>query len=170
LRGRDLVWQHRHQGGEQRVEEQLGDAPADEDHRNAGCQRHHEDAERTAHQAVTIQGRRMPSRDVVRSLILPKNGFPTIANRAPVPVATAKLLGACSIPTSEFTFNARVTSRGSPAVEGSCGWALGVLGPGPEPSGIGISQAVWSRHVANPSIATPDSVEHYGGNQDCMSP
>src|SRR5215207_11628718 len=51
LPGRDLVWQHRHQGGEQRVEEQLGDAPADEDHRNAGCQRHHEDAERTAHQA-----------------------------------------------------------------------------------------------------------------------
>jgi hypothetical protein len=104
---------------------------------------------------ITIQGRRMPSRDVVRSLILPKNGFPTIANRAPVPVTTAKLLGACSIPTSEFTFNARVTSRGarnsrllmnanvysamyphptrraatdspsSPAVEGSCGWALG---------------------------------------------
>jgi DNA-binding transcriptional ArsR family regulator len=62
---------------------------------------------------ITIQGRRMPSRDVVRSLILPKNGFPTIANRAPVPVTTAKLLGACSIPTSEFTFNARVTSRGA---------------------------------------------------------
>jgi hypothetical protein len=56
---------------------------------------------------ITIQGRRMPSGDVVRSLSLPKNGFPTIANRAPTPVTTARLLGACSIPTSELTFNAR---------------------------------------------------------------
>jgi hypothetical protein len=62
---------------------------------------------------ITIQGRRMPSRDEVRSLILPKNGFPTIANRAPIPVTTAKLLGACSIPTSELTFNAKVTSSGA---------------------------------------------------------
>jgi hypothetical protein len=120
---------------------------------------------------IIIQGRRMPSCDVVRSLILPKNGFPNIANRAPIPVTTAKLFGACSIPTSELTFNAKVTSRGarntrlvlmyanvysemkphptrcaaadsrsspasaavryanpsSPAVEGRCGWALGLL-------------------------------------------
>lgn len=62
---------------------------------------------------ITIQGRRMPSRDEVRSLILPKNGFPTIANRAPIPVTTAKLLSACSIPTSELTFNAKVTSSGA---------------------------------------------------------
>jgi hypothetical protein len=51
LSGRDLVWEHRHQGGEQCVEEQLGSAPSDEDHRDVGCQRHHEDAQRTAHQA-----------------------------------------------------------------------------------------------------------------------
>ena len=47
---------------------------------------------------VSIQGRRMPSREVVRSLSLPKNGFPTIASRAPVPVTTAKLLGAVRSP------------------------------------------------------------------------
>jgi hypothetical protein len=62
---------------------------------------------------ITIQGRRMPSGEVVRSLILPKNGFATMANRAAIPVTTAKLFGACSIPTSELTFNARVTSRGA---------------------------------------------------------
>jgi hypothetical protein len=55
----------------------------------------------------------MPSREVVRSLSLPKTGFPTMANRAPVPVTNAKLPGACSIPTSELTFNASVTSRGA---------------------------------------------------------
>jgi hypothetical protein len=62
---------------------------------------------------ITIQGRRMPSRDVVRSLSVPKNGFPTMANRAPIPVTTARLLGACSIPTSELTFKAKVTSSGA---------------------------------------------------------
>ena len=62
---------------------------------------------------ITIQGRRMPSREAVRSLSLPKNGFPTIASRAAVPVTTARLLGARSIPTSELTFNAKVTSRGA---------------------------------------------------------
>ena len=62
---------------------------------------------------MTIQGRRMPSRDEVRSLSLPKNGFPNIANRAPIPVTSAKLFGACSIPTSELTFSAKVTSRGA---------------------------------------------------------
>ncbi len=62
---------------------------------------------------ITIHGRRMPSRDAVRSLILPKNGLPTMASRAPVPATSAKLSGARSIPTSEFTFNAKVTSRGA---------------------------------------------------------
>jgi hypothetical protein len=62
---------------------------------------------------MTIQGRRMPSRDVVRSLILPKNGLPTMASRAPIPATSARLSGARSIPTSESTFNARVTSRGA---------------------------------------------------------
>ena len=62
---------------------------------------------------MTIHGRRMPSRDVVRSLILPKNGLPTMATRAPIPVTSARLFGARSIPTSELTFSARVTSRGA---------------------------------------------------------
>ena len=47
---RDLVRQHRHHGGEQRVEEQLGDTPSDEDDRDAGCQRDNEDTDGTARQ------------------------------------------------------------------------------------------------------------------------
>ncbi len=62
---------------------------------------------------MTIHGRRMPSRDEVRSLILPKNGLPTMASRAPVPATSARLSGARPIPTSELTFSARVTSRGA---------------------------------------------------------
>ena len=62
---------------------------------------------------MTIQGRRMPSRDEVRSLILPKNGLPNMASRAPIPATSARLSGARLIPTSESTFNAKVTSRGA---------------------------------------------------------
>ena len=62
---------------------------------------------------VIIHGRRMPSGDVVRSLSLPKNGLATIASRAPVPATSARLPGARPIPTSESTFNARVTSKGA---------------------------------------------------------
>jgi hypothetical protein len=62
---------------------------------------------------MTIQGRRMPKRDDVRSLSLPKIGLPNMANRAPVPATSDRLLGACWMPTSAFTFNARVTSRGA---------------------------------------------------------
>ncbi len=51
LSDRDLIRQHRDQGGEQCVEEQLRDAPSDEHHRDAGCDRDDEDAARTAHQA-----------------------------------------------------------------------------------------------------------------------
>src|SRR5205814_7039456 len=51
--------------------------------------------------------------DDVRSLSLPKIGLPNMANSAPVPATSARLLGACWIPTSEFTFNARVTSTGA---------------------------------------------------------
>ena len=62
---------------------------------------------------MTIHGRRMPSREEVRSLILPKNGLPNMASRAPIPATSARLSGARSIPTSELTFNAKVTSRGA---------------------------------------------------------
>ena len=62
---------------------------------------------------MTIHGRRMPSCDEVRSLILPKNGLPNIAKKAPVPATSARLSGARSIPTSELTFNAKVTSKGA---------------------------------------------------------
>ena len=62
---------------------------------------------------VTIHGRRMPSGDAVRSLIRPKNGLPTKATRAPIEATSARLAGACLIPTSESTFKAKVTSRGA---------------------------------------------------------
>ena len=55
----------------------------------------------------------MPSRAEVRSLSLPKNGLPTIASRAPTPATSARLFGACAVPTRELTFNANVTSSGA---------------------------------------------------------
>ncbi len=62
---------------------------------------------------MTIHGRRIPNRDVVRSLILPKNRFPNIATSAPTPATSARLSGAFSIPTRAFTFNGIVTNRGA---------------------------------------------------------
>src|SRR3989442_2051196 len=62
---------------------------------------------------MTIHGRRMPSRDEVRSLILPKNGLPTMATRAPIPATSARLFGACLIPTRELTLSGKVTSNGA---------------------------------------------------------
>ena len=62
---------------------------------------------------VTIQGRRMPSCDVVRSLIRPKNGLATMASRAPAAATSARLAGARWFPTSESTFKAKVTSTGA---------------------------------------------------------
>ena len=62
---------------------------------------------------MTIHGRRMPSREAVRSLIRPKNGLPNNATRAPIPATSARRLGARSIPTSESTFNAKETSKGA---------------------------------------------------------
>ena len=55
----------------------------------------------------------MPNGDDVRSLILPKKGLATMANREPVPVTRAKLVGARSMPTSELTFKAKVTRSGA---------------------------------------------------------
>ena len=60
-----------------------------------------------------IQGRRMPNCEVVRSLILPKKGLAKIASSAPTPATSARLFGASSIPTSELTFNGKVTSTGA---------------------------------------------------------
>ena len=55
----------------------------------------------------------MPQPDEVRSLSLPKNGLANIASRAPTPATSDRLLGACSVPTSELTFSAKVTSSGA---------------------------------------------------------
>ena len=64
-------------------------------------------------QPPTIHGRRIPSDEVVRSLILPKNGLATIDTRDPTPATSARLFGAASIPTRELTFRANVTSSGA---------------------------------------------------------
>jgi hypothetical protein len=62
---------------------------------------------------ITIQGRRMPSRDGVRSLSLPKSGLANRASSAPTPATIERLPGARSIPTSELTFNERLTRSGA---------------------------------------------------------
>ena len=62
---------------------------------------------------MTIHGRRIPNLEVVRSLILPKNGLPTMATRAPVPATSARLAGARSIPTRALIFNGNVTNVGA---------------------------------------------------------
>ena len=55
----------------------------------------------------------MPNREVVRSLSRPKKGLPTIATNDPVAAISDRLFGARSVPTSELTFNASVTSSGA---------------------------------------------------------
>jgi hypothetical protein len=62
---------------------------------------------------MTIHGRRMPSRDEVRSLILPKKGLPNIATSAPIPATSARLFGARAIPTRELTRRGKVTRIGA---------------------------------------------------------
>ena len=58
-----------------------------------------------------IHGRRMPHRDVVRSLKRPKSGFATRATSDPVAATNDRLEAARSVPTSESTLRAKVTSR-----------------------------------------------------------
>jgi hypothetical protein len=65
---------------------------------------------------MTIQGRRIPYREVVRSLILPKNGLPTRASSAPTPSTSDRLAGACALPTNELTLRASVTSTGDNSI------------------------------------------------------
>ena len=62
---------------------------------------------------TSIQGLRMPHREVVRSLSLPKNGLATIASREPMLVTSASRPGAWSMPTSALTLRARETSSGA---------------------------------------------------------
>ena len=60
-----------------------------------------------------IHGRRIPHRDVVRSLKRPKRGFATRATSDPVAATNDRLEAARSAPTSELTLRAKVTSRGA---------------------------------------------------------
>ena len=109
---------------------------------------------------MTIHGRRMPSRDEVRSLILPKNGLPNNATRAPIPATSARLFGACLIPTSESTFNAKVTSTGARNSRLVLMYAsvYSEMKPQPTrraPGGPGSSAASAAVRSFNPSRAVP---------------
>ena len=103
---------------------------------------------------MTIQGRRMPNRDEVRSLILPKNGLANIDSRAPIPVTSARLFGARSIPTSELTFNARVTSNGARNSRQVPMYANVYSEMKPQPTRCGPSTVPRPRHhFLSPSVA-----------------
>ena len=109
---------------------------------------------------VTIHGRRMPSGDAVRSLILPKNGLAAMANRAPIAATSARLFGACLIPTSESTFNAKVTSKGARNRREVLMYAnvYSEMKPHPTrcaPGGSGSSAASAAVRSFNPSRAVP---------------
>ena len=78
--------QHRHQGREQRVEEQLRDAPAHERRRGrSGATATTRTPSEPPSRPMTIHGRRMPHRHDVRSLSLPKNGLPSMASQGADP-------------------------------------------------------------------------------------
>jgi hypothetical protein len=60
-----------------------------------------------------IHGRRIPHRDVVRSLNRPNRGFATRATSDPVAATSDRLEAARSAPTSELILSARVTRSGA---------------------------------------------------------
>ena len=90
LGDRHLVREHGHHRGEQAVEEQLGEAPAGQHDRDVRCDRDESTPSVPPTRPIAIHGRRMPRREVVRSLILPSSGLPNIATRAPTPVTSAQ--------------------------------------------------------------------------------
>jgi hypothetical protein len=84
-----LVRQHGHLAASSALK-RAGRCTTRRGRRDVGRQRDHEDPDEPPSRPITIHGRRMPQREAVRSLILPKNGFPTIVNRAPVPATSDK--------------------------------------------------------------------------------
>lgn len=62
---------------------------------------------------MSIQGRLMPMRAVVRSLRRPKSGLARMESSDPTPVTMARLRGAASMPTRSLTFNASDTRSGA---------------------------------------------------------
>ena len=86
---------------------------------------------------ISIHGRRLPSREVVRSLSRPKKGLLTIASSDPTPVTSARFFGAWSIPTSEFTFNASETSSGARNTSAPPAYESAYRETNPGPTGAG---------------------------------
>jgi hypothetical protein len=62
---------------------------------------------------VTIHGRRIPNREVVRSLRRPNSVLATMDSSDPMPATMARLRGAASMPTRSLTFKASDTNRGA---------------------------------------------------------
>jgi hypothetical protein len=62
---------------------------------------------------ITIQGRLIPARAVVRSLSRPNSGLATMESSDPTPATVARLRGAASMPTRSLTFKANDTSSGA---------------------------------------------------------
>ena len=112
---------------------------------------------------MTIQGRRMPSRDEVRSLSLPKNGLANIASRAPIPATSARLFGACSIPTSELTFNAKLTSSGARNTRMVPMYASVYSEMNPHPTRCATGDA--GSNAVSAAVRVPHSVQPGGGRQ-----
>jgi hypothetical protein len=62
---------------------------------------------------MSIHGRRIPAREVARSLRRPNSGLATMASSDPTPVTMARLRGSASMPTRSLTFSAKDTSSGA---------------------------------------------------------
>jgi hypothetical protein len=62
---------------------------------------------------TTIHGRRIPNREVVRSLSLPTNGLPISATSDPIPTTRARAPGARRMPTSALILRVNVMDTGA---------------------------------------------------------
>ena len=82
----------------------------------------------------TSQGRRMPKREIVRSLRRPNSGLPTKDRRPPTPATSARLPGAWSSPTSDLILRARVTSNGAISIRAMLMYASAYRTTKPHPT------------------------------------
>ena len=113
LRDGHLVGQDGDQGGLQCVERHLRQAPPDQHDDDAGRGGDHGDAEHAASQPADHPRSPHADAEAVRSLSRPNTGAANRASSPPTPVTRARPCGACSAPTSDRIFSARVTSRGA---------------------------------------------------------
>ena len=116
LRHRHLVGQDGDEGGLQGVEGHLRQAPPDQHDDDAGRGGDDGDAEHATGQPADHPRAPHAEAGGVRSLSLPNTGAANRASSPPTPVTRARLCGACSAPTSDLIFRARVTSSGAMSI------------------------------------------------------